>query len=152
MAAHSSTLAWEILWTEEPGGLLSMELQRVGHDWAQTDIYMKDSEDLRIHRQDMQFFLSNPHACMPPCPCICCAFSLVCLAPSSLCRAHSWNQACGTVPGPSLSSGKVSVPVSSMLGSQAQTAWGPSGNICEWGSWVSVGEQGSLHLSFQGPL
>ena len=27
MATHSSTLAWEILWTEEPGGLWSMEVQ-----------------------------------------------------------------------------------------------------------------------------
>ena len=26
MATHSSNLAWEILWTEEPGGLQSMEL------------------------------------------------------------------------------------------------------------------------------
>ena len=32
MATHSSTLAWEIPWTEEPGGLLSMGLQRNGHD------------------------------------------------------------------------------------------------------------------------
>ena len=32
MAAHSSILAWEIPWTEEPGWLQSMESQRVGHD------------------------------------------------------------------------------------------------------------------------
>ena len=32
MATHSSTLAWEITWTEEPGGLQSMGSQRVGHD------------------------------------------------------------------------------------------------------------------------
>ena len=32
MATHSSTLAWRIPWTEEPGGLLSMGLHRVGHD------------------------------------------------------------------------------------------------------------------------
>ena len=32
MAAHSSILAWEIPWAEEPGGLQSMGLQRVGHD------------------------------------------------------------------------------------------------------------------------
>ena len=31
MAIHSSILAQEIPWTEEPGGLQSMELQRVGH-------------------------------------------------------------------------------------------------------------------------
>ena len=32
MAPHSSTLAWKIPWTEEPGRLQSMVLQRVGHD------------------------------------------------------------------------------------------------------------------------
>ena len=32
MATHCSILAWEIPWTEEPGRLQSMELQRVGHD------------------------------------------------------------------------------------------------------------------------
>ena len=32
MATHSSILAWEIPWTEEPGGLQSMEPQRVKHD------------------------------------------------------------------------------------------------------------------------
>ena len=32
MAHHSSTLAWKILWTEEPGRLQSMGLLRVGHD------------------------------------------------------------------------------------------------------------------------
>ena len=30
MATHSSTLAWEIPWTEESGGLQPMELQRLG--------------------------------------------------------------------------------------------------------------------------
>ena len=33
MVTHSSTLAWEIPWTEEPGKLQSMRLQRAGHDW-----------------------------------------------------------------------------------------------------------------------
>ena len=32
MATHSSTLAWKILWKEEPGRLPSMGSQRVGHD------------------------------------------------------------------------------------------------------------------------
>ena len=31
-ATHSSILAWEILWTEDPGGLQSMWSQTVGHD------------------------------------------------------------------------------------------------------------------------
>ena len=34
MAPHSSTLAWKIAWTQEPGGLQSMGSLRVGHDWA----------------------------------------------------------------------------------------------------------------------
>ena len=34
MAPHSSTLAWQILWTEEPGRLQSMESLRVRHNWA----------------------------------------------------------------------------------------------------------------------
>ena len=32
MASHSSILAWRIPWTEEPGRLQSVGLQRVGHD------------------------------------------------------------------------------------------------------------------------
>ena len=32
MATHSSILAWEIPWAEEPGGLESIGSQRVGHD------------------------------------------------------------------------------------------------------------------------
>ena len=34
MATHSSILAWKIPWTEEPGWLLSMGSQRVGHNWS----------------------------------------------------------------------------------------------------------------------
>ena len=34
MASHSSVLAWEIAWTEEPGGLQSMALQIVGYGLA----------------------------------------------------------------------------------------------------------------------
>ena len=34
MAPHSSTLAWKIPWTEEPGGLQSMGSHRVGHNWS----------------------------------------------------------------------------------------------------------------------
>ena len=32
MATHSCILAWRISWTEDPGGLKSMGLQRVGHN------------------------------------------------------------------------------------------------------------------------
>ena len=34
MATHSGILAWEIPWTEEPGGLWSMGLQRIWHSWV----------------------------------------------------------------------------------------------------------------------
>ena len=34
VAPHSSTLAWKIPWTEEPGRLQSLGSLRVGHDWA----------------------------------------------------------------------------------------------------------------------
>ena len=34
MATHSSILAWRIPWIEEPGGLQSLGLWRVGHDWV----------------------------------------------------------------------------------------------------------------------
>ena len=34
MATHSSVLAWRIPGTGEPGGLPSMGLHRVGHDWS----------------------------------------------------------------------------------------------------------------------
>ena len=33
-ATHSSILAWRIPWTEDPGGLQSIWLQRVGHNWS----------------------------------------------------------------------------------------------------------------------
>ena len=34
MAPHSSTLAWKIPWTEEPGRLQAMGSLRVSHDWV----------------------------------------------------------------------------------------------------------------------
>ena len=34
MTTHSSIVAWKIPWTEEPGRLQSMGLQKVGHNWA----------------------------------------------------------------------------------------------------------------------
>ena len=38
MATHSSILAWRILWTEEPGGLQSIGLQKVGHERARMHV------------------------------------------------------------------------------------------------------------------
>ena len=41
MAAHSGILAWKIPWTEEPGGLQSIGLQRVRH-YLVTDMYAQE--------------------------------------------------------------------------------------------------------------
>ena len=49
MATHSSIHVWKILWTKEPGGLQSMGLQRVGHEWA-TSLHF-------IHRKMSDFVL-----------------------------------------------------------------------------------------------
>ena len=40
MGTHSSILAWEIPWTEEPLGLQSMGWQRVRHSWARTHTWL----------------------------------------------------------------------------------------------------------------
>ena len=45
MAIHSSTLAWKILWTEEPGRLQSMVSQRLRHDWARIHTKYEGWED-----------------------------------------------------------------------------------------------------------
>ena len=43
MATQSSTLAWEIPWTEEPGGLQSLVSERVRHD-GETNTFTLDSK------------------------------------------------------------------------------------------------------------
>ena len=42
IATHSTSLAWRIPWTEEPGGLQSMVTQRVEHDWATSTFTFKN--------------------------------------------------------------------------------------------------------------
>ena len=46
MATHSSVLAWRIPGTGEPGGLLSMESHRVGHDWSELAVSRIDYQSL----------------------------------------------------------------------------------------------------------
>ena len=50
MATHSSILAWNIPWTEVPGGPQSMGLQRVGYDWtwAHTQYWSRLLEGTKI--------------------------------------------------------------------------------------------------------
>ena len=56
MAIHSSIFAWRIPWTEEPGGLQSIGLQRVGHDWNDLahmhDIREKIAVVLQLHNEN----------------------------------------------------------------------------------------------------
>ena len=48
MATHSSILAWKIPWTEEPGRLQSIGLQRAEHDWATEHIHIIYSSMLQM--------------------------------------------------------------------------------------------------------
>ena len=59
MATHSSILAWEITWTEEPGGLQSMGLQRVGQDLATKQQQSLSTADFLGYTQDIENF--DPH-------------------------------------------------------------------------------------------
>ena len=56
MAPHSSTLAWEIPWAEEPGGLQSMGSLRVGYDW-ETSLSLFTFMHWRRKRQPTPVFL-----------------------------------------------------------------------------------------------
>ena len=53
MATHSSILAWKTLWTEEPGGLPSTELHRVGHD--RSDLAHTRTAEASLDRQGCVF-------------------------------------------------------------------------------------------------
>ena len=43
MATHSSIIAWKIPWTEKPGELKSMGLQRVRHNWMTNTHYIVET-------------------------------------------------------------------------------------------------------------
>ena len=49
MSTHSNILAWRIPWTEEPGRLQSMGLQRVGHDLV-TEHTQHSGDDSKVNR------------------------------------------------------------------------------------------------------
>ena len=71
MATHSSTLAWKIPWTEEPGRLQSMESKRVGHNWEislftiweMNHLTPMGLEHLLILFAFLLLSLTFPHAC-----------------------------------------------------------------------------------------
>ena len=58
MATHSSILAWEVPWTEEPGGLQPMRSQGVGHNWA-TDTFRSVLHGFPYKRFTMWSFASS---------------------------------------------------------------------------------------------
>ena len=60
MATHSSILAWRIPWTEEPGRLQSMGLQRVRHDWATNIFIFTFYTILGLHIHLVKSPLSSP--------------------------------------------------------------------------------------------
>ena len=49
MAPHSSTVAWKIPWTEEPGGLQSMGSLKVGHDFTFTFHFHALEKEMAAH-------------------------------------------------------------------------------------------------------
>ena len=54
MATHSSVLAWRIPGTEEPSGLPSMGLHRVGHDWSNLAVGAKEQTDQQDRMQILE--------------------------------------------------------------------------------------------------
>ena len=58
MATHSSILAWRIPWTKEPGGLVSVRSQRVGHDRA-TSLSLSTKGQLRLRESPSLFSGGN---------------------------------------------------------------------------------------------
>ena len=61
MTTHSSILAWEIPWTEKPGGLQSMGSQRVGHNWGTEHTFTPINNKIKIISP---FILKNKFTCL----------------------------------------------------------------------------------------
>ena len=60
LAPHSSTLAWKIPWTDEPGRLQSMGSQRAGHDWETSLSLFTFMHWRRKWQPTPVFLLENP--------------------------------------------------------------------------------------------
>ena len=54
MATHSNILAWRIPWTEEPGGLQSVGLPRIGHDLATKQQQQQQQQKQQQQQQQQQ--------------------------------------------------------------------------------------------------
>ena len=74
MAPHSSTLAWKIPWTEEPGGLPSMGSHRVGHDWSDLAAAAEE-ERVEDRKKDTERGGKNDYFCIWSVKFLCYIFS-----------------------------------------------------------------------------
>ena len=61
MVTHPSSLAWEIPWTEEPGGLESMGLQKVRHDLPSKEQQLNEESQRITVRKKIIFSASRTH-------------------------------------------------------------------------------------------
>ena len=59
MAPNSSTVAWKIPWTEEPGGLPSMGSHRVGHDWSDAAAAAEEERTKEVKGYLMKLWLKT---------------------------------------------------------------------------------------------
>jgi len=68
MVTHSSILAWEIPWTEDPGRLQSMGLQRVGHGLATIQQQHLSKKDIQFSSVQLlnRVQLCDPMDCSTP--------------------------------------------------------------------------------------
>ena len=57
MATHSTILAWESLWTDEPGGLQSIGSQRLGHDLVTKQLYIYIQEYIYIYCLSLHIYV-----------------------------------------------------------------------------------------------
>ena len=61
MATHSSILVWEIPWTEEPGGLQAVGLQRVGHSIATEHVHTPPFSHVLLAAVSLEYHLPSLH-------------------------------------------------------------------------------------------
>ena len=89
MATHSSVLAWRILRTEEPGGLLSMGSHRVRHDWSDLAAAAAHTHTYAHYLLFIHSSVDGPWGCFHNSPFVCvCACVLSLLVVSNSLRPH----------------------------------------------------------------
>ena len=87
MATHSSILAWEIPWTEKPGGLQSIRSRRVRHHWAWAHTHTHMPKGISPNEENMTTYLIYELCvCSQSCPTFCNLMD--CSPPDVLCP---WN-------------------------------------------------------------